>query len=85
MRCSSLSGPLPDLVRRIQFRYRPKRGSRLNVATNKLSTLTRQRLIGWLIGDRYMLQAEKVRWSKDFSTPQRGMDWRMTVDDAHRA
>lgn len=71
-----------DLARRNEFRYRSKQGSRLNVAEAELSTLLRQRLIGWLSSERATLQAEGPLRSMGFRTRQRRMDWSKTVEDA---
>ena len=73
-----------DLVRRIDFRYTPKHGSWLNIAENELSAMTRQCLNGRRIGDLETLRAEIAAWSADANTRQRGVDWRMKIDDARR-
>ena len=73
-----------DLVQRIDFRYTPKHGSWLNIAENELSAMTRQCLSGRRIGDLETLRAEIAAWSLDVNTRQRGVDWRMKIDDARR-
>ena len=73
-----------DLVRRIDFRYTPKHGSWLNIAENELSAMTRQCLNGRRIGGLETLRAEIAAWSADANTRQRGVDWRMKIDDARR-
>ena len=72
------------LVRRIDFRYTPKHGSWLNIAENELSAMTRQCLSGRRIGDLETLRAEIAAWSADVNAHQRGVDWRMKIDDARR-
>ena len=71
-----------ELVRRIEFRYTPKHGSWLNIAENELSAMTRQCLSDRRIGALETLQAEIAAWSTAVNGRQRGVDWRMTVDDA---
>ena len=73
-----------DLVRRINFCYTPKHGSWLNIAENELSAMTRQCLSERRIGDLQTLRDEIAAWSKDVNTRQRGVDWRMKIDDARR-
>ena len=73
-----------DLVQGIDFRYTPKHGSWLNIAENELSAMTRQCLSGRRIGDLETLRAEIAAWSLDVNTRQRGVDWRMKIDDARR-
>ena len=72
------------MARRIEFCYTPKHGSWLNIAENELSAMTRQCLSGRRIGDLETLRAEIAAWSEDLNTRQRGVDWRMKVDDARR-
>ena len=71
-----------DIVRRIEFRYTPKHGSWLNIAENELSAMTRQCLTGRRIGDLDTLRAEIAAWATDVNERQRGVDWRMKIDDA---
>ena len=71
-----------DLVRRIEICYTPMHGSWLNIAENELRALTRQCLSGRRIGDIGTLRDEISAWSADVNTHQRGVDWRMKVDDA---
>jgi hypothetical protein len=70
------------LVRRIDFCYTPKHGSRLNIAENELSSLTRQCVAGRRFGDVRSLQAQTKAWSCDVNSTQRGVDWQMKIDDA---
>lgn len=71
-----------QLVRRLHFCHTPKHGSWLNVAENELSALTRQCITGRRIGDLKTLQAEISAWAQDINNIQRGVDWRMKIDDA---
>ena len=73
-----------DIVRRIDFCYTPKHGSWLNIAENELSAMTRQCLTGRRIGDLDTLRAEIAAWATDVNERQRGVDWRMKIDDARR-
>lgn len=73
-----------DLVRRIDFRYTPKHGSWLNITEDELSAMTRQCLSGRRIGDLETLRAEIAAWSADVNARQRGVDWRMKINDARR-
>lgn len=70
------------LVRRLRFCHTPKHGSRLNIAENGLSSLTRQRVSGRRFGQLKTLQPELASWSADANTFQRGVDWQMTIRDA---
>ncbi|MCI5160279.1 MAG: hypothetical protein D3906_18020 [Candidatus Electrothrix sp. AUS1_2] len=70
------------LVRRIEFCYTPKHGSRLNIAENELSSMTRQCLANRRIGDIETLQKEIAAWSSDVNNTQRGVDWQMKISDA---
>ena len=73
-----------DIVRRIDFCYTPKHGSWLNIAENELSAMTRQCLTGRRIGDLDTLRAEIAAWATDVNERQRGVDWRLKIDDARR-
>ena len=70
------------LIRRIEFCYTPKHGSWLNIAENELSSMTRQCLNDRRIGELETLQEEIGAWSLDVNSTQRGVDWRMKIDDA---
>lgn len=70
------------LVRRIEFCYTPKHGSWLNIAENELSSLTRQCVAGRRMSNVDTLREETAAWSADVNATQRGVDWRMKVDDA---
>lgn len=69
-------------VRRIEFCYTPKHGSRLNTAENELSSMTRQCLSDRRAGDIETLQKEISAWSTDVNNRQRGVDWQMKISDA---
>lgn len=69
-------------VRRIDFCFTPKHGSWLNIAENELSSMTRQCVGGRRIGELSILQREIAAWSADVNNTQRGVDWRMKIDDA---
>ena len=71
-----------ELVRRIEFCYTPKHGSWLNVAECELSAMTRQCLSGRRIGELSELRTEIAVWSTDVNARQRGVEWRMKIDDA---
>ena len=71
-----------ELVRRIEFCYTPKHGSWLNIAECELSAMTRQCLSGRRIGDLGELRTQIAAWSTDVNTRQRGVEWRMKIDDA---
>ncbi len=71
-------------MRRIEFCYTPQHGSWLNTAENELSAMTRQCLSGRRIGDLETLRTEIAAWSEGVNTRQRGVDWRMKIDDARR-
>ena len=43
--------------------------------------MTRQWLSGRRSGDLQTLQAETAAWSRDINGRQRGVDWRMKIDD----
>ncbi len=73
-----------ELVRRIEFSSTPQHGSGLNIAENELSAMTRQCLSGRRIGDLETLRTEIAAWSEGVNTRQRGVDWRMKIDDARR-
>ena len=71
-----------ELVRRIEFHYRPKHGSWLNVAENELSSMTRQ-----CIGTKRMESIETLRtetsaWASNSNVKQRGVDWQFTIEKA---
>ena len=51
-----------SLVRRLEFCHTPKHGSRLNVAENELSSLTRQCVKGRRFGTLDELLAETTAW-----------------------
>lgn len=70
------------LVRRIEFHHTPRHGSWLNIAENELSSLTRQCTSRRRFPDEGTLRRETKSWSTDVNTMQRGVDWRMKVDDA---
>ena len=71
-----------ELVRRIEFCHTPKHGSWLNIAGERLSSMTRQCLRERRIGALGTLHAEVSAWSTDVNGTQRGVDWQMKVDDA---
>ena len=71
-----------ELVQRIEFHYTPKHGSWLNIAENKLSSMTRQSISGRRIADIEMLRAETSAWADSSNEKQRGVDWQFTVEKA---
>ena len=75
-------GRARSLVRQIEFRHTPKHGSWLNVAENELSSLTRQCVSGRRFADIGRLREETAAWCVDVNATQRGVDWRMKIDDA---
>ena len=70
------------IVSRIEFHYRPKHGSWLNIAENELSCLTRPCVSSRRIGSVEELRSETTAWHEDVNTLQRGVDWQMKIDDA---
>jgi DDE superfamily endonuclease len=71
-----------QLVRRLEFCHTPKHGSRLNVAENELSAMTRQCVAGRRFGDINQLRQETLAWSNDVNRRQKSVDWHMKIDDA---
>jgi len=69
-------------LKRIEFVFTPKHGSRLNVAECEVSRMTRQCLTGRHIGEREELQAEIAAWSERTNENQRGVDRQFKIDDA---
>ncbi|WP_166827281.1 IS630 family transposase [Thalassoroseus pseudoceratinae] len=69
-------------ARRIELCFTPKHGSWLNIAENELNSMTRQCVGGRRIGELEILQHEIAAWSTDVNNTQRGIDWRMKIDDA---
>jgi hypothetical protein len=76
----------PDVARaylkRIEFCYTPKHGSRLNIAECELSCLTSQCLRGRRISELPLLQSEIATWSDNTNARQRGVDWQFRIEDA---
>ena len=70
------------LAKRIELCFTPKHGSWLNIAEVELSTMARQCLHHRRIGTIDALQDEITAWLSDTNTRQRGVDWRMTTEDA---
>ena len=71
-----------SMVRRIEFHSTPKHGSRLNIAENELSSMTRQCVTSRRIGDIQSQRDETSAWASDVNESQRGVDWQMKIDDA---
>jgi len=71
-----------SLVSRIEFHYTPKHGSWLNIAENELSSMTRQCVAGRRIGSADELREETTAWHDDVNNTQRGVEWKMKIDDA---
>ena len=71
-----------ELVRRVDLRSTPHDGSWRIIAGNEVSAMTRQCPSGRRIGDMETLRAEIAAWSADVNAGQRGVDWRMKIDDA---
>ncbi len=71
-----------NYVKKIEFCYTPKHGSWLNIAENELSSLTRQCFGRRRIGDIETLRKETRAWSEDVNNRQKGVDWRMKIEDA---
>ena len=69
-------------AKKIEFCYTPKHGSWLNIAENELSSLTRQCVGRRRIGDIETLREETRAWSEDINNRQKGVDWRMKIEDA---
>ena len=71
-----------NYAKKIEFCYTPKHGSWLNIAENELSSLTRQCVGRRRLGDMKTLREETRAWSKDVNNRQKGVDWRMKIEDA---
>ncbi len=71
-----------NYAKKIEFCYTPKHGSWLNIAENELSSLTRQCVGRRRLGDMETLREETRAWSKDVNNRQKGVDWRMKIEDA---
>lgn len=71
-----------NYAKKIEFCYTPKHGSWLNIAENELSALTRQCVGRRRLGDMETLREETRAWSKDVNNRQKGVDWRMKIEDA---
>ena len=69
-------------LKRIEFCYPPKHGSRLNVAECELSCLTSQCLGERRIGELGELKTEITAWADNTNAKQRGVDWQFKIDDA---
>jgi hypothetical protein len=52
------------------------------MAENELSSMTRQCIAKRRLGELEILQREIAAWSADVNNTQRGLDWRMKIDDA---
>lgn len=70
------------MVRRVEFHYTPKHGSRLNIAENELSSMTRQCVSGRRIGDIEILREKTSARADDVNETQQGVEWQMKIDDA---
>ena len=71
-----------NYAKKIEFCYTPKHGSWLNIAENELSALTRQCVGRRRLGDMETLREETRAWSKDVNNRQKGVDWKMKIEDA---
>lgn len=71
-----------NYAKKIEFCYTPKHGSWLNIAENELSSLTRQCVGRRRLGDMETLREETRAWSKAVNNRQKGVDWRMKIEDA---
>jgi len=72
------------IVRRLEFRHTPKHGSRLNIAENELSSMTRQCVNSRRFETIEVLRTETAAWSQHSNARQRGVDWQFKVGDARR-
>ncbi len=70
------------LMRRIEFCYTPKHGSRLNAAECELSCMTRQCLQDRRIGDSEESRKQVTAWFTSVNAGQHGVSRHMTVSDA---
>ena len=70
------------IVRRLEFRPTPKRGSWLNIAENELSAMTRQCLKDRRFGTVEELRTETAAWQRAINDKQRGVDWQFRIGDA---
>ncbi len=70
------------LVRRLEFCHTPKRGSRLNIAENELSSMIRQCITGRRFATADEVREETAPWYYHSNARQRSVDWQFKVDDA---
>jgi hypothetical protein len=54
----------------------------LNIAENKLSSMTRPCIAGRRIGGFQKLRRETTAWREDVNQRQRGVVWQMQINDA---
>jgi hypothetical protein len=71
-------------IRRIECCFTPKHGSWLNIAECELSCMTSQCLRGRRIGALDLLQTEIKAWSEKTTIKQRGVDWRVEIENARQ-
>ena len=71
-----------SLVRRPGLRRAPGHGSRLNVAANELSAMTRQCVAGRRFATIDGLRAGTAAWQQHTNDKQRGVDWQSRIDGA---
>ena len=73
-----------ELVRRFEFCHTPMHRSWLYVVECELSATTRQDLSGRRMGALSDLRTQITAWPADVNARQRGVAWRLEVDDARR-
>lgn len=69
------------LASRLEIHYTPKHGSWLNIAEIELSILTRQ-CLNRRVPDQDALERETHAWHNPRNEQQKGIDWRLTTDNA---
>ena len=69
------------LLDKLEFSYRPKHGSWLNMAEIEFSLLSRQCLRGRM-GDRANLTDEVRAWVANRNSLESTMNWQFTTEDA---
>ncbi|MDR1257639.1 MAG: hypothetical protein LBJ86_07825 [Spirochaetaceae bacterium] len=70
-----------EIAQRLETRYTPKHGSRLNIAEIELSAMTSQCLNRW-IDTLDKLNREVTAWQNDRNRNQKTVKWQFTAEDA---
>ncbi|MDR1256392.1 MAG: IS630 family transposase [Spirochaetaceae bacterium] len=70
-----------EIAQRLEIRYTPKHGSRLNIAEIELSAMTSQ-CLNRRIDTLDKLNREVTAWQNDRNRNQKTVKWQFTADDA---